>query len=203
MSARRVRIFIDFWNFQLSWNAAMGQTRCDWRKLPAALLQETGKVLMAVAITDPLDLEETLLYASVDPIKDGPLRGWLTSTIDRMPSWKVTVLERRPQKKQLYCSHCKVTTDSCPSCGELYMGKPEKGVDSTIVTDLLSLAWQDAYDIAILVSSDADFIPAVNKVQTAGLKVINAAWAGRGHHLKTASWGSFDLNGVAGTITRP
>jgi uncharacterized LabA/DUF88 family protein len=67
---------------------------------------------------------------------------------------------------------------------------------------MLSLAWQNAYDIAVLVSSDADFVPAVTKIQDAGLKVINAAWADRGHHLKRACWGSFNLNPITSTITR-
>lgn len=202
VSARRVRIFIDFWNFQLSWNNSTQNAKCDWRALPAAIVGATADVLAAVGITDQLDLEETLLYASVDPDKDGALRGWLNNKIDRLPSWRVTTLERRPQRRQLYCRHCGVTTSACPSCNEPYLGKPEKGVDATIVTDMLSLAWQQAYDIAVLVSSDADFVPAVTKIQEAGLKVINGGWAGRGHHLKRACWGSFDLDPLAPGITR-
>jgi len=45
------------------------------------------------------------------------------------------------------------------------MWAPEKGVDTAIVTDLLSLASEDAYDVAVLLSSDADHIPAVEWVQ--------------------------------------
>lgn len=202
MSARRVRIFIDFWNFQLSWNNSTQGAKCDWRALPATIMRATSDVLLSVNITDSLDLEETLLYASVDPDKDGSLRGWLNNTIDRLPSWRVTTLERRPQRRQIYCNRCQTTTSSCPSCNELFVGKPEKGVDSSIVTDMLSLAWQQAYDIAVLVSSDADFVPAVTKIQEGGLKVINAAWTGRGHHLKRACWGSFDLDPLAPSITR-
>ncbi|MFL6127975.1 MAG: NYN domain-containing protein [Mycobacteriales bacterium] len=82
------------------------------------------------------------------------------------------------------------------------MGRPEKGVDAAIVTDLLSLAWQDAFDVAVLVSSDADFVPAVERVQEKGLKVINAAWQGKGHELKAACWASFDLDTIASTIRR-
>jgi uncharacterized LabA/DUF88 family protein len=82
------------------------------------------------------------------------------------------------------------------------VSKPEKGVDAAIVTDMLSLAWQNAYDVAVLVSSDADFVPAVERVQERGLKVINAGWAGKGHELKAACWGSFDLDTVTATICR-
>ena len=33
----------------------------------------------------------------------------------------------------------------------------EKGVDVAIATDMIKLAWEDAYDWAVLVSSDRDF----------------------------------------------
>lgn len=66
------------------------------------------------------------------------------------------------------------------------MSSAEKGVDAALVTDLLSLAWQRAYDVAVLVSGDADYIPAVEYVQAQGLKVINAAWRSKGHELKAA-----------------
>jgi hypothetical protein len=42
----------------------------------------------------------------------------------------------------------------------------------------------------------------VTKTQEAGLKVINGAWAARGHHLKRARWGSFYLDPFAPGITR-
>ena len=42
----------------------------------------------------------------------------------------------------------------------------EKGVDTAIITDLLTLAWEGAYDVAILVSSDADLVPAKNAPMT-------------------------------------
>lgn len=203
MSARRVRVFIDFWNFQLSWNDASSGAKCDWRALPGAILGATADVLKTVQILDPLDLEETLLYASVDPERDGNLRNWLNNTVDRFPSWRVSVLERRPRPKQLHCRHCGETTSQCPRCQTAFVGKPEKGVDSTLVTDMLSLAWQGAFDIAVLVSSDADFVPAVERIQASGLKVINAAWASKGHHLKAACWGSFDLNESISSLVRP
>ncbi|WP_182875518.1 NYN domain-containing protein [Microbispora sp. H10670] len=202
MTARRVRIFIDFWNFQLSWNSAMNPEKCDWRALPPAVVQAVASVLASVNLTDPLDLEETLLYASVDPVADAPLRKWLTGTIERLPSWSVSVRERRSQPRQVHCRNCGTMTTACPSCGQSYMAKPEKGVDAAIVTDMLSLAWQDAYDVAVPVTSDADFVPAVERVQERGLKVINAGWSGKGHQLKAACWGSFDLDFIAADICR-
>jgi uncharacterized LabA/DUF88 family protein len=47
----------------------------------------------------------------------------------------------------------------------------EKGVDVALVVDMLTAAFKDMYDVAILVSSDGDFKPAVQAVRTAGKRV--------------------------------
>ncbi|WP_424528171.1 NYN domain-containing protein [Sphaerisporangium viridialbum] len=64
---------------------------------------------------------------------------------------------------------------------------------------MLSLAWQDAYDVAVLLTSDADFIPAVERIQERGLKVINTGWSGKDHQLKAACWGSTGSVNPGGT----
>lgn len=51
----RVRLFVDFWNFQLHWNDHFTPAqRCDWPRLPAAFVGQARQV-MAVA-----GIEETL-----------------------------------------------------------------------------------------------------------------------------------------------
>jgi uncharacterized LabA/DUF88 family protein len=52
----------------------------------------------------------------------------------------------------------------------------EKGVDVALVTDLLSFAWEGAYDDAVLVSGDADYTGAVEKVKSKGRMVDVVAW---------------------------
>lgn len=47
----------------------------------------------------------------------------------------------------------------------------EKGVDVSLVVDMLTGAFTDAYDVAILVSSDGDFKPAVEAVRGSGKRV--------------------------------
>ena len=44
-------------------------------------------------------------------------------------------------------------------------GQVEKGVDVMLATDMLTLAFKDRYDVAILVSSDADYKHAVEAVK--------------------------------------
>jgi uncharacterized LabA/DUF88 family protein len=50
-------------------------------------------------------------------------------------------------------------------------GYHEKGVDVLIAVDLLVGAYEDIYDTAILVSSDTDLIPAIERVRLRGKKI--------------------------------
>jgi len=49
-----------------------------------------------------------------------------------------------------------------------------KGDDVYLATDLIRGAYENLYDVAIIISGDADFIPAINLVRKNGKKVINA-----------------------------
>lgn len=49
-----------------------------------------------------------------------------------------------------------------------------KGDDVYLATDLIKGAYEDLYDVAVIVSGDADFIPAINLIKKKGKKVINA-----------------------------
>ena len=67
---------------------------------------------------------------------------------------------------------------------------------------MVGLAWEGAYDVAILVSADKDFIPAVEHVQAKNFKVVNATWRRRGNELAKVSWASFELDGLISTLKR-
>jgi uncharacterized LabA/DUF88 family protein len=47
----------------------------------------------------------------------------------------------------------------------------ERGVDVMLVTDLLHFAWNDLYDIAVLVSGDSDFAYALQAIKNMGRHV--------------------------------
>jgi len=49
-----------------------------------------------------------------------------------------------------------------------------KGDDVYLATDLIKGSYENLYDVAIIVSGDADFIPAINLVKKNDKKVINA-----------------------------
>ncbi len=52
----------------------------------------------------------------------------------------------------------------------------EKEVDIMLATDMLSLAFQNAYDTAVLVSGDSDFTYTVEEIQRIGKRVENATF---------------------------
>ena len=75
-------------------------------------------------------------------------------------------------------------------------------MDSRIVTDMLSLAWDGSYDVALLLSSDADMVPAVESLMRHNFKVINATWKGHGHELAKVSWASFEIDRLLEKLKR-
>lgn len=72
---------------------------------------------------------------------------------------------------KVVCRHCRARHElnqfDCPSCGKNspVVSYQQKGVDTRIVVDMLTLAAKDRYDIAIVVSGDADLVEAVVAVK--------------------------------------
>jgi uncharacterized LabA/DUF88 family protein len=188
--AYRTRVFIDFWNFSLNWNERAAGARIDWQKVPRVLLDEAKKQLETAGIQESLALEETLVYA------------WLDSFLDKQPSFRVNARERRAKARKIHCAVCGHDNDACQNCQAPFRWAPEKGVDTAIVTDLLALASEGAYDVAVLLSSDADHIPAVEWVQSRGLKVVNATWDHHGFDLAKTCWAGFELDTVIPLLSR-
>ncbi|MEJ2296245.1 MAG: NYN domain-containing protein, partial [Candidatus Lokiarchaeota archaeon] len=54
-------------------------------------------------------------------------------------------------------------------------GAIEKKVDINIAIDIISLGYENAYDTAVLLSGDGDFVPVVKKVKEMGKNV--EVWA--------------------------
>jgi len=52
----------------------------------------------------------------------------------------------------------------------------EKEVDIMLATDMLALAFRNAYDTAVLVSGDSDFCYTVETIQDLGKRVVNATF---------------------------
>src|SRR5918911_1555826 len=68
-------------------------------------------------------------------------------------------------------------TGRCSVCGGEYEYTTEKRVDTRLVANLIHYAANGAYDAAVLVSGDDDFVPAVEAVNALGKQVWVATWS--------------------------
>src|ERR671935_1135381 len=68
-------------------------------------------------------------------------------------------------------------TGRCSNCGNDYEYTTEKRVDTRLVADLIHYAANAAYDAAVLISGDDDFVPAVEAVNALGKQVWVATWS--------------------------
>jgi uncharacterized LabA/DUF88 family protein len=145
-----------------------------------------------------------IVYASYDPAKEES-RGfhqWATTWLNRQPGVRVECRERKP-KSLPKCPICHREISKCPHCQGSIQGTIEKGVDTLMATDMIRLAWEDAYDVAVVATSDADLAPAVEFLRLKGTKVIQAGFPPLGATLATTCWASFDVFRDREEIRRP
>ncbi|MBN2496566.1 MAG: NYN domain-containing protein [Deltaproteobacteria bacterium] len=147
-------------------------------------------------------MSEASVYASFEPRREEKLRNWLDNFLDRQPGVRVFTAERHWKQHEVHCRSCDRNNTVCQHCGAPLGRAAEKTVDARIVTDMLNLAWEGAYDLALLVSSDKDFIPAVECLQAKNFRVVNAAWKGLGHELAKVCWASFEIDELIPSLLR-
>jgi uncharacterized LabA/DUF88 family protein len=200
-TAARVRVFIDYWNFQLALNEvesrAQGQVsrfKVDWRGAGPWLARNAAQAIGLTAAACSFD--GVIIYSSFNPqTQEG--RGfhrWMTTWLARQPGVQVECRERK-RKAPPKCPSCYRRIERCPhpDCQKDMLATEEKGVDTLIATDMIRLAWENAYDLAVLASSDSDLVPAVEFLRLKGRKVVQAGFPPLGVALATASWASFDV----------
>jgi hypothetical protein len=187
-----VRVFVDFWNFQLCWNDAhpfdksKGEvpTRIDWKGMPSVLMNELPTALGGIA--DTLQFKGVNVYASVNPDpqgKDVGLKSFLHKTLNQMVGYKVHVVDRKERR----------ATDIS---GNAVIKTVEKGVDTRIVTDLFSGAINGTYDVALLVSNDSDFCPAIQTIQDRlDKRIIHVGFRRGGDEIRSSCWSHIVLDG--------
>ncbi len=61
--------------------------------------------------------------------------------------------------------HFKKKNRKCPSCDHKWVGHEEKETNVNIALFLLDLAYQDAFDRALVISNDSDLAPAIKMVR--------------------------------------
>jgi hypothetical protein len=184
---RNVKLHVDFWNFQLSWNNAMSsstqQVKLGWRQMPSNLMAELPTIF---GPTEQFSYRGTHVFASVDPrpgSKDEGLKRFLHS-LNQATGYQVIVRDRKPKK------------DHCPHCDKDIDRMVEKGVDASIVTALYEGAINNAYDIALLFSNDADHIPAIKTIQDRlNKQIVHVGFKAGGSAVRSAAWSHILLDG--------
>lgn len=73
------------------------------------------------------------------------------------------------------CDSCKpVVKQNCINCIGSFQEK-EKGIDVMIAIDMIKMALEKEYDIAILISGDGDFVPVCDLVKQCGKEVFSVS----------------------------
>lgn len=193
----RVRVFVDFWNFDISMRQRGFYSdgySADWRQLGPCLALHGQRAVADAAFAVYLGMN---VYGSYDPdnLKDAGLRRWMSNTVARFPGVHPIMVPRRRRREGPKCPLCHTEVRFCPNpeCQADMRGTEEKGVDTRIATDLISLAWDGNYDAVVLVSSDRDFVPVVEFLGNRGIKVVHGAFPPAAMELLQACWASISI----------
>lgn len=191
-------MMVDFWNFQLAWNNLVGKQadgnpiRIPWRDtLPRVLVDAISKKR-----GEPVTYAGSFVYASYDPGTNtsSGLRRFLQA-MDAFPGYAVTARERKARDGKIHCSSCGSDFRECPKCGKGLRRTVEKGIDSAILTDMIRMAHDNIFDVAVLASNDADLASAVTFVQDRfGKHVYNMWFKGLGVTLRNACWDHLEMS---------
>src|SRR5216117_1018120 len=152
----KVCIFFDGQNFYRSLLRYDESVRVDYDRLAVWITQKVGG--------DAAVFGGAYYYVGVSAGAPQQVEGFLKG-LELRPGYFV---KRDPRVRR---------TRRCPNCGGEYDYTTEKRVDTRLVADLIHYAANGAYDAAVLVSGDDDFVPAVEAVNALGKQVWVATWS--------------------------
>src|SRR5499425_272757 len=152
----KVSVFFDGQNFYRSLQRYDESLRVDYDRLAAWITQAAGGPGAIFAGAH--------YYVGVSsdapPLVEGFLKG-----LELRPGYFV--------KRELRVRR----SGRCPACFSDYAYTTEKRVDTRLVADIIQYAAIGAFDAAVLVSGDDDFVPAVEAVNALGKQVWVATWS--------------------------
>lgn len=146
----KILIFIDGQNFYRSLLRYDETLVVDYDRLAAWITQAVGGPTSSFG--------GAYYYVGVSPGAPAPVESFLKGLEGRTGYF--VRRERRVRR-----------TGRCTACGGDYEYTTEKRVDTRLVADLIHYAANGAYDAAVLVSGDDDFVPAVEAVNALGKQV--------------------------------
>jgi len=152
----KVSVFFDGQNFYRSLQRYDETLRVDYDRLAAWITQAVGGTSAIFAGAHYY----VGVSADAPPLVEGFLKG-----LELRPGYFV--------KRELRVRR----SGRCPACGGDYEYTTEKRVDTRLVADIIQYAAIGAFDAAVLVSGDDDFVPAVEAVNSLGKQVWVATWS--------------------------
>lgn len=180
----RVAIFIDGSNFYHGLKIYIGNTKINFTKF-AQLLCGDRELIRTYYYNVPVNQrhfpetyqDQQRFFDSLKTLSYFVLR------LGRLEKRKVRV-----NKEELIKTFGEKTAKQIiDKLGEVYVTYVEKGIDIHLAADMLRLAYNDAYDTAILVTGDGDFVAAVEGVKDMGKHVENAHFKdAKGFHIRRA-----------------
>ena len=194
----RTKLFFDFWNFQLDWNRIVGKDK-ENKPIPIPWANELHRVLIAQVSRKSGETARYAgahVYASVDPDGDARLRRFLHA-MNSFPGYTAVVKERKASRRGYRCPSCKHEISNCPECSSRLRRTTEKGVDTTLAIDMIQMAFDNVYDLAVLGTTDADLCPAVRFIYERTGKPVYHLWFPKtGHDLRNACYDHFPMTSL-------
>ena len=152
----KICIFFDGQNFYRSLQRFDENLRVDYDRLAAWIVQAVGGPSAMFG--------GAYYYVGISPDAPQVVAGFLKG-LELRPGYFV---KREPRVRRAV---------RCPACSNENEYTTEKRVDTRLVADLIHYAANNAYDAAVLVSGDDDFVPAVEAVGALGKQVWVATWS--------------------------
>ncbi|KAF0246018.1 MAG: hypothetical protein FD180_1082 [Planctomycetota bacterium] len=173
----RVVLFFDGKNFYAGWKDQAHGRDVDFKKLSQWVVRAVGGTHLMGAY----------YYTGVDDsLPRTPGQEKLDGFLDMLAQEPGFFVQRFAQRNR---------THVCSQCQAPHTFSQEKEVDTTIVADMLRLGAVGGFDIAVLVSGDADLTPAVEGVRSLGKQVYVASWgqSGLSSRIRRAAFDHVDL----------
>lgn len=191
----RVMVFVDFWNLALTQNEEIRKRRdrpwrIDWTRFPNWLVARAGEL---ASVSEPR-YAGTKFYSSVSASSRMTMRHktWVEKILRPLPGFEIVMKEQKPRSPKR-CRNCNRPINRCPHCSTPITRMVEKGVDTALGISMIRHAYRDDFDIAVLVTSDTDLVPAVEAANDTGRKVVQAGFGFGSADLTQACWASIDI----------
>ena len=157
MNANRVMVFIDGSNLEMAIKEVFGGKRIDPIKLSKKLIED--RRLMKINYYEA-PLWENINKGTYQEQQD------FFKFLRSNPFVEIRLGRRAKRDKEI----------KCKICGETFtqVSFEQKGVDSLLTFDLITLATRNAYDIALIITGDQDFTCPALEVRMLGKQVENA-----------------------------